>query len=104
MMTIGEKLTWPTHIKNITTTTSSIRARGRWSARSARSSWRSAALAGCRECGRESLLGLPITNPVLFLVGFAIVLYTMFGWWGDTIKEAHQGHHTRSSACIFATA
>jgi cytochrome c oxidase subunit 3 len=19
----------------------------------------------------------------------------MFGWWGDTIKEAHEGHHTR---------
>jgi cytochrome c oxidase subunit 3 len=45
--------------------------------------------------GAESLLGLPITNPVLFLVGFAIVLYTMIGWWGATIKEAHEGHHTR---------
>src|SRR5690606_1629015 len=20
---------------------------------------------------------------------------TMFGWWSDTIKEAHEGHHTR---------
>jgi cytochrome c oxidase subunit 3 len=20
--------------------------------------------------------------------------YTMFGWWSDTIKEAHEGHHT----------
>ena len=45
--------------------------------------------------GADSLLGLPITNPVLFLVGLAIVLYTMFGWWGATIKEAHEGHHTR---------
>ena len=45
--------------------------------------------------GAESLLGLPITNPVLFLVGLVIVLYTMFGWWGATIKEAHEGHHTR---------
>ena len=24
-----------------------------------------------------------------------IVLYTMFAWWSDTIKEAHEGHHTR---------
>lgn len=45
--------------------------------------------------GADSLLGLPITNPVMFLVGLAIVLYTMFGWWGATIKEAHEGHHTR---------
>ncbi|SOE17664.1 cytochrome c oxidase subunit 3 [Hoeflea halophila] len=45
--------------------------------------------------GADSLLGLPIANPVMFLVGLAIVLYTMFGWWGATIKEAHEGHHTR---------
>ena len=45
--------------------------------------------------GAESLFGLPITNPVMFLVGLAIVLYTMFGWWSDTIKEAHEGHHTK---------
>ena len=30
-----------------------------------------------------------------FLIGLTIVLYTMFGWWSDTIKEAHEGHHTR---------
>jgi cytochrome c oxidase subunit 3 len=41
--------------------------------------------------GANSLLGIPITNPGLFFIGLAIVLYTMFGWWGDTIKEAHQG-------------
>lgn len=45
--------------------------------------------------GAESLFGLPITNPVMFLVGLSIVLYTMFGWWSDTIKEAHEGHHTK---------
>ena len=28
-------------------------------------------------------------------IGLLIVLYTMFGWWSDTIKEAHEGHHTR---------
>jgi cytochrome c oxidase subunit 3 len=43
------------------------------------------------------LLGIPLSNPWLFFIGLLVVLYTMFGWWGDTIKEAHQGHHTRSS-------
>ncbi|MEM8540051.1 MAG: cytochrome c oxidase subunit 3 [Pseudomonadota bacterium] len=42
-----------------------------------------------------SLLGLPLSNPWLFFIGLAVVLYTMFGWWADTIKEAHEGHHTR---------
>ena len=45
--------------------------------------------------GNEAPWGLPIDNPWLFVVGLAIVLYTMFGWWADTVKEAHQGHHTR---------
>src|SRR5690606_36157976 len=31
----------------------------------------------------------------IFLLGVLIVLYTMFGWWSDTIKEAREGHHTR---------
>lgn len=39
--------------------------------------------------------GVDIANPWLFYIGFAIVLYTMFGWWSDTIKEAHNGDHTR---------
>jgi cytochrome c oxidase subunit 3 len=30
----------------------------------------------------------------IFLIGFAGVLYTMAGWWGDVIKEAHSGDHT----------
>ena len=42
-----------------------------------------------------ALLGIPLSNPWTFFIGLLIVLYTMFGWWGDTIKEAHQGHHTR---------
>jgi len=42
-----------------------------------------------------SLLGINLANPWLFLIGLTIVLYTMFGWWSDTIKEAHEGHHTR---------
>ena len=42
-----------------------------------------------------ALLGIPLSNPWTFFIGLLIVIYTMFGWWGDTIKEAHQGHHTR---------
>jgi len=32
--------------------------------------------------------------PYLFAVGTAGVLYTMYEWWGDVIKEALSGHHT----------
>ncbi len=41
------------------------------------------------------LLGIPLANPWLFLVGLLVILYTMFGWWSDTIKEGREGHHTR---------
>ena len=41
------------------------------------------------------LLGIPLNNPWLFVVGLAVILYTMFGWWSDTIKEGREGHHTR---------
>tara|TARA_R110002110_G_scaffold6054_1_gene30570 strand:+ start:19357 stop:20196 length:840 start_codon:yes stop_codon:yes gene_type:complete len=30
----------------------------------------------------------------LMIVGFVLVLYTMFGWWRDVIREAHHGDHT----------
>ena len=33
-------------------------------------------------------------GPAVLLLGFAGVLYTMFMWWRDVIKEAHQGDHT----------
>ena len=36
-----------------------------------------------------------IGNSWLFYIGLTIVLYTMFGWWSDTIKEAHKGDHTK---------
>ncbi|GIL02029.1 MAG: cytochrome B562 [Alphaproteobacteria bacterium] len=39
--------------------------------------------------------GLDLATPWLFFIGLVVVLYTMFAWWGDTIKEAHGGHHTR---------
>jgi cytochrome c oxidase subunit III len=33
-------------------------------------------------------------NPWIMILGFALVLYTMFMWWRDVIKEAHAGDHT----------
>ena len=45
--------------------------------------------------GSFELFGLELANPWLFFIGLAVVLYTMVGWWSDTIKEAHEGHHTR---------
>ncbi|ATQ44233.1 cytochrome c oxidase subunit 3 [Caulobacter mirabilis] len=33
-------------------------------------------------------------HPWLFLAGLAGILYTMFGWWSDVIKEANAGDHT----------
>jgi cytochrome c oxidase subunit III len=44
--------------------------------------------------GALHLFGLNMANPWLFFMGLAIVLYTMFAWWSDTIKEAHRGDHT----------
>jgi len=41
------------------------------------------------------LFGLNLATPWLFFIGLAVVLYTMFGWWSDTIKEGNEGHHTR---------
>ncbi|MBX3529188.1 MAG: cytochrome c oxidase subunit 3 [Rhizobiaceae bacterium] len=40
-------------------------------------------------------VGLNIAGPWIFFIGLAVVLYVMFAWWSDTIKEAHEGHHTR---------
>jgi len=33
-------------------------------------------------------------SPWLFLIGLALVLYVMFGWWADVVVEAQQGDHT----------
>ncbi len=41
------------------------------------------------------LFWINLSSPWLFFIGLALVLYTMFSWWSDTIKEAHEGHHTR---------
>ncbi len=29
-----------------------------------------------------------VATPWMFYIGLALVLYTMIGWWADTIKEA----------------
>ncbi|MEZ5871879.1 MAG: cytochrome c oxidase subunit 3 [Nitratireductor sp.] len=39
--------------------------------------------------------GINLATPWIFVIGLVIVLYTMFSWWSDTVKESHQGHHTR---------
>ena len=33
-------------------------------------------------------------HSAVMALGFALVLYTMFMWWRDVIKEAHAGDHT----------
>ena len=33
-------------------------------------------------------------TPFVFFIGLAGVLYTMYAWWSDVIKEANQGDHT----------
>ena len=42
----------------------------------------------------KGLFGIPQHNPMLFYAGLAGVLYTMFGWWSDVVKEANRGDHT----------
>ncbi|MEN3793595.1 cytochrome c oxidase subunit 3 [Fulvimarina sp. MAC3] len=46
--------------------------------------------------GQEfQFLGVPLATPWIFVLGLAIVLYTMFGWWSETVKESLEGKHTR---------
>ena len=33
-------------------------------------------------------------TPWVFLIGLAGVLYTMYAWWSDVVKEANSGFHT----------
>ena len=44
--------------------------------------------------GSFKVFGVELANPWLFYVGLAIILYTMYAWWADTIKEGNEGHHT----------
>jgi len=42
----------------------------------------------------KGLFGIAQHNPIMFYAGLAGVLYTMFGWWSEVVKEANQGDHT----------
>jgi len=42
----------------------------------------------------KGLFGLPSGTHWVFFAGLAGVLYTMFGWWSDVIKESKAGDHT----------
>src|SRR6188768_902188 len=35
-----------------------------------------------------------IGGGVVFFIGVAAVMFTMFSWWSDVIREAHAGDHT----------
>ncbi|MEL7254759.1 MAG: cytochrome c oxidase subunit 3 [Pseudomonadota bacterium] len=37
---------------------------------------------------------IELSGPWLFLLGFAMTLTTMYGWWGETIRENIAGDHT----------
>ncbi|WP_312469928.1 MULTISPECIES: cytochrome c oxidase subunit 3 [Brucella] len=45
--------------------------------------------------GQLPFFGINLVTPWIFFIGLAIVLYCMYAWWADTIKEGHEGHHTR---------
>jgi cytochrome c oxidase subunit III len=42
----------------------------------------------------KGLFGLEKGNAWVAIAGFALVLYTMLGWWMDVTKEANAGDHT----------
>jgi len=45
--------------------------------------------------GQFIMFGVDFAGPWIFYVGLAIVLYVMYAWWSDTIKEGQEGAHTR---------
>jgi cytochrome c oxidase subunit 3 len=42
-----------------------------------------------------TIAGINLAGPWVFFLGLLVVLYTMYAWWADTIKESHAGNHTR---------
>ena len=42
----------------------------------------------------KGLFGIPQHQSWLFFAGLAGVLFTMFGWWAEVVKEANRGDHT----------
>ncbi|MGR3570651.1 cytochrome c oxidase subunit 3 [Brevirhabdus sp.] len=41
-----------------------------------------------------AVLWMHSQGPWLFLIGLAMVLYTMFAWWSNVITESREGDHT----------
>ena len=44
--------------------------------------------------GEVSVLGVAITGPWMFLIGFVALCYASFGWWADMVREGESGDHT----------
>ena len=42
----------------------------------------------------KGLFGLEAGTKYVFFAGLAGVLYAMYGWWSDVIKESKKGDHT----------
>ena len=40
-------------------------------------------------------MDLTVAKYWILAVGLVLVLYVMYAWWSDTVKEAHEGYHTR---------
>ncbi len=49
---------------------------------------------GWMHSGDVHLLGIPVNGPWLALIGLIAVLYVMFGWWADVVREGETGDHT----------
>jgi cytochrome c oxidase subunit 3 len=42
----------------------------------------------------KGVFGVPKGNWIMAAAGFVGILYTMFGWWADVVKESRGGDHT----------
>lgn len=40
------------------------------------------------------LAGVNLATPWILLFGLVIVLYTLYAWWADVVREGQEGHHT----------
>jgi len=40
------------------------------------------------------LAGMNLSTPWILLAGLVIVLYTLYAWWADVVREGEEGHHT----------
>ena len=41
-----------------------------------------------------AVLWMKAVTPWMFFIGLVLVLYTMFGWWADVVREGETGDHT----------